>query len=100
MTDDKKARKPVTQLNEKEPIWLALDQTPHKTYVEPFNGLDAEDRAKEYAKARAAKVNRTVLIFGPQEAKAVPPVPAKVGVLAPCNIKLLLEAETAPGESA
>jgi len=100
MTDDKKARKPVTQLNEKEPIWLVLDQTPHKTYVEPFNGWDAEDRAKEYAKARAAKVNRTVLIFGPQEAKAVPPVPAKVGVLAPCNIKQPPQSETVSGEPA
>lgn len=100
MTEEKKPREPVVQLNEKEPIWLVLDQTPHKTYVEPFNGWDAENRAKEYAKARAAKVNRTVLIFGPQEAKAVPPVPTTVGVLAPCRLEQPPQDEAASGEPA
>lgn len=87
MTESTKpAREPITALSPDQPIWLAVDQTEHKTYVETFNGWDAEDRAKAYAAARAAKTERRVILFGPQVAIATPPEPVTTGTVRPVRL--------------
>lgn len=80
MTDTPKTpREPVTPLNLEEPIWLAIDQTEHRTYTETFTGWDAEQKAKGYAAEKSAKTGRVVVLFGPQVAVARPPKPVTVG---------------------
>ena len=64
---------PLAPFNLGEPIWLAVDQTEHRTYTETFTGWDAEENAKAYAAVKAGKTGRDVVLFGPQAAVARPP---------------------------
>lgn len=79
-------REPLAPFNVDKPIWLVVDRTGHKTYVETFTGWDAEREAKDYAAKRAAKTGREVILFGPQVAVARPPVPMAVGTVVPVRL--------------
>lgn len=64
---------PIDPIVSDQPIYMAYDQTEKNRKVEVFQGDSAYDDVREYARARAARVGREVIIFGPQSAVAKPP---------------------------
>ena len=72
-TEGRQKAQPVEKLNVDEPIWVAIDQAETRTYIEPFNGWDAEQKCREYAADRSARLKRKVIIVGPQVGIAKPP---------------------------
>ena len=96
-TDEKKPRnapQPVEKLNVEEPIWVAIDQAENRNYVETFNGWDAEQRCKDWAAERSARLKRSVVIFGPQDSVATPPE-KPVGEVKKVHLAQPAEPETA-----
>lgn len=69
---DTKEAKPLDPIKWEEQVFVVIDQTEKKRFVETFSSAL---QAHTFASERAVRLGRPVAVFGPQLAVKVPPAP-------------------------